>query len=63
MARTGSDRQEIVDLHVKCSRKGVEGGVHAASKVGVAEATPPFDALVMSPRPPATRGRKTESTI
>jgi hypothetical protein len=63
MARTRTDRQEIADLHVKCSRKGVKGSEHAASKVDVAIATPPFDARLMSPRghPPAPPN--TESTI
>jgi hypothetical protein len=55
--------QEIIDLHVKCSGKGVKGGVHVASKVDVAIATPPFDARVMSPASAASTHPNTESTI
>lgn len=42
--------QEIVDAHVKCDDEGVEVGVHEASMVDVALATPSFGALVLSPR-------------
>lgn len=48
--RPGAGRQEIVDPHVKCGDEGVEVGVHGASLVDVAIATPSFGALVMSPR-------------
>ena len=63
MSGTSVSRQEIIDLHVKSRRKGVKGGVHVASKVDVAIATPPFDARLMSPRrrPPAQLN--TKSTI
>jgi hypothetical protein len=63
MSGSRADRQEVVDLHVKCNRKGVEGGVHAASKVDVAQTTPPFDALVMSPRRRSRARPNTESTV
>lgn len=63
MTRTRPDRQEVVDLHVKCNRKGVEGGEHAASKVDVAQTTPPFDALVMSPRRRPHARPNSESTV
>jgi hypothetical protein len=63
MAGTAAGRQEVVDLHLKSRRKGVKGGVHEASKVDVAIATPPFDARVMSPRPSHTAQPNTESTI
>ena len=55
--------QEIIDLYVKSRGKGVKGGVHAASNVDVATATPPFDARFMSPRRPVTASANTESTI
>lgn len=42
--------QEIVDAYVKCDDEGVEVGVHEASMVDVALATPPFGALALSPR-------------
>ena len=42
-------RQEIVDTHVKCGDEGVNVGVHEASMVDVAFATPPFGALTTSP--------------
>jgi hypothetical protein len=63
MSRTRPGGQEVIDLHVKCSRKGVEGGVHAASKVDVAETTPPFDALLMSPRRRPRARPNTESSV
>ena len=63
MSRARPGRKEVVDLHVKCSRKGVEVGVHAASMVDVAETTPPFDALVMSPRRRPRARPNTESTV
>jgi hypothetical protein len=33
--RTRASTQEIIDLHVKCGRKGVKGGEHEAAKVDV----------------------------
>ena len=42
------------DPHVKSDHEGVEVGVHAASEVGVAIATPTFGALVMTPRSEST---------
>ena len=36
--------QEIIGEHIKCGEQGVEVGWHAASLVGVAFATPDFDA-------------------
>src|SRR5581483_2984332 len=36
--------QEIISEHIKCDEKSVEVGRHAASLVGVASATPDFDA-------------------
>ena len=49
-ARSLPVRQEIVNAHVKCRDEGVEVGEHGASLVDVAIATPPFGALVMTPR-------------
>jgi hypothetical protein len=41
--------QEIVSQYVKSDEQGVEVGVHEASRVDVAIATPDFGTLVMSP--------------
>jgi hypothetical protein len=46
--------QEVIDAHVKSDDEGVEVGVHAASMVDVAIATPTFGALVMTPRSEST---------
>ena len=54
--------QEIVHAHVKCRDEGVEVGVHEASLVDVASATPPFGVLVMSPSTELPT-RNSESTI
>jgi hypothetical protein len=55
--------QEIVHAHVKCGEQSVEVGEHeTTSVVDVAIATPPFGALVMSPRGNPRRPN-TESTI
>jgi hypothetical protein len=47
----------------RASREGVECGEHAASEVDVAQTMPPFDALVMSPRPRPHARPNTESTV
>src|SRR5215207_1016973 len=54
--------QEIVNPHVKCRDEGVEVGEHEASLVDVAIATPPFGALVMTPRTTIATNNS-ESTI
>ena len=60
--RTCALGQEIVHAHVKCREQSVEVGEHeTTSVVDVAIATPPFGALVMSPR--AIPRSNTESTI
>ena len=46
--------QEVIDAHVKSDDEGVEVGVHVASEVDVAIATPTFGALVMTPRSEST---------
>ena len=46
---TAAFGQEIVSENVKSDEQGVEVGVHEASRVDVALATPNFDTLVMSP--------------
>ena len=53
-------REEIISKHIKCDEQGVEVGRHAASLVGVASATPDFDAQPEDHSPAAI---KTESTI
>ena len=59
-SRAGTLREEIVSKHIKCDEQGVEVGRHAASLVGVASATPDFDAQPEDHSPAAV---KTESTI
>jgi hypothetical protein len=58
--RTGTLREEIISKHIKCDEQGVEVGRHAASLVGVASATPDFDA---QPEDHSSAAVKTESTI
>jgi hypothetical protein len=46
--------EEVIDAHIKSDDEGVEVGVHAASVVDLAIATPTFGALVMTARSEST---------
>ena len=59
-ARTAALGQEIIGHHIKSREQGVEVGRHTASLVGVALATPDFDA---SPEDHSPSGLNSESTI
>jgi len=49
-SQSGVDLERVIDLHVQCGSKGVQVGVHEASKVERWCATPIMDALCASAR-------------
>src|SRR5713101_8385559 len=47
--KTGISLERVVDLHIQCSGKGIQFGVHEASRVERWFATPILDALCFKP--------------